>query len=295
MRRTRPWLLLAVVLPLSLGAGGNRSYFPLEQGNRWHTVGQGHFVTRDLSGALVSEVVVHDDYVRTIDGTEERFGRTYTLLRDDLSETIETTTDESTFWTRYRQDGSGLYEADVDVTIPPGGEPPAVMASATPRAALIDRLVRDVPDRNRASYRASWERLHARVVLIRRAARGLAATRKLDRTSNRGAAENELTRLLYPLHKGQEWQVRPDPIFNSEVEASEHLSLPAGQFPSSRVRIDSILFGPQDRVHFWMSRSGQLAFEYHVETDATDVNGNVIGRTTFDYREELQDFDLAAL
>jgi len=121
MRRTHPWLLLAVVLPLSLGAAGNRSYFPLEQGNRWHTVGQGHFVTRDLSGALLSEVVVHDDYVRTIDGTEERFGRTYTLLHDDLSETIETTTDESTLWTRYRQDGSGLYEADVDVTIPPGG------------------------------------------------------------------------------------------------------------------------------------------------------------------------------
>jgi len=299
-RRIPHWLPLGAAAVLTLGAGGNGTYFPLGQGSRWHSVAEGHSVSRDLSG-VVSELHSHDDYVRTIDGTEERFGRTYTILREELTETIDGVPDESTSWIRYRQDGTGLYEADVASNTPPGVEPPAAARVTPGHSALSDRLVRGLPEKNRAAYRATWERIHARVAMIRDAVRGLGSTRKLDTASAppastpRTAAENELTRLLYPLHKGQTWQIRPDPLFTSEVEATESLSIPAGRFSSSRIRVDSPpFFGPNDRVHLWMSRSGQLALQYHFEGDVTDVNGNVIGTNTFDYREELQDFDLAA-
>ena len=300
-RRTTHWLSIAALL-LALGAGPNRTYFPLDQGNRWHVVGEARMETRDLAGATLSETTVHDDYLRAIDGTEDRFGHTYTIQRELLTETIEGTSDESTTWIRYRQDGDGLYEADVANTTPPGGETPALLASggATSHAALTDRLVRSVPEASRAAYRAAWERLHARVELIRQAARGWSATRgpSTARASTSTRVEvadaNELTRLRYPLHPGQTWQIRPDPLFTSEVEAAEALAVPAGHFPTSRIRIESILFGPHDQVHLWMSRSGQIALAYHLEADVTDQNGNVSGTTTLDYREELQDLDLAA-
>ena len=80
--------------------------------------------------------------------------------------------------------------------------------------------------------------------------------------------------------------------FGSVVEANEIIAVPAGRFPSSRIRIVSALLGPNDAVHVWFSRSGTLALRYHLETQVTDVDGNIIGTETFDYDETLQDLSL---
>jgi hypothetical protein len=270
---------------------GNGVYFPLGQGNEWHAVGKARFVTVDLSGAPIGESIAEDDYLRTIDGTEERFGRVYTLMREVFTESVDGgAPDEATNWVRYRQDASGLYEADVDPSTPPGGEPPAVLAAAA-RArtrSMPEHLAGSVSVDHRAAFQAAWERLRARGDAIREAVRGPGGG------PVRTAEENEITRLRYPLHPGQAWVVRADPEFTSSVEAVENLDIAAGRFTSHRIRIESGLFGPNDRVHLWMSRSGQLALAYHLEIDATDQDGNVIGRVTNDYQDELHDLNLAA-
>jgi hypothetical protein len=88
--------------------------------------------------------------------------------------------------------------------------------------------------------------------------------------------DGELLRLSYPLFRGRTWRIRDEPVFVATVEDMGPVRVPAGDFFGVRVRIDSELFGPDDRVHFWYSRSGQLQLRAHLETRTTDPAGNPI-------------------
>jgi hypothetical protein len=262
-------------------------YFPLEQGNRWHAAGDLRAAVVSPSGATTLEIEVHQDFVRTISGTEQRFGRTYSLMSEDETDTgdVENGYDEYIYWIRYRQDRSGLYEADVDLTTPPGGTLLEGSAASTARR-LSSRILAAAPTEQRAAYESAWDQLNARASAIRNAIRTSAGP------PPSGAQENELTRLRYPLRPGQTWTIRTNPSFTSVVEAVEPVEVPAGRFTSHRMRIESEFIGPSDRVTVWMSRSGQVAFAYHLETNVTDENGNPAGTLASNYREELQDLGL---
>ena len=77
------------------------------------------------------------------------------------------------------------------------------------------------------------------------------------------------------LRKGQRWDIRSDfPFFGATAEGNERLDLPAGKQNGMRIRIDSELFGENDRVYIWYSRDGFLRLHVVIESEMTDENGN---------------------
>ena len=86
---------------------------------------------------------------------------------------------------------------------------------------------------------------------------------------------------------GAHWSVREDPLFTRRVVARERLRLPAGAFPAWVLRGDSEFFGPADRVHMWYARQGLVRVTVHVEADAVDEAGDIVGRVVFDADRQL--------
>ena len=86
-----------------------------------------------------------------------------------------------------------------------------------------------------------------------------------------------------------------NPGFDDNISSWRHVedqpSAP-GMMPGWRIRYTSELFGPHDRVHVWYGRQGFLRLAYHVESDATDPNGNVIGTAVAEETQELRSLSL---
>jgi hypothetical protein len=277
--------------------------FPLTIGNRWHSLADDHIAIEPVGGGPpTDEFTTHADITRDLVGTETLFGRSYvveeeTAVLTGIPGTPGPVTDLS--WTRFRQDGTGLYEADVDASVPPSAAGSASRSFAAQAAArpsdaqrsLPPALAARIPEGQRGAYEAAWSRLQSRVAIVRSALRGSLAPR-LDAPHPDALLENELTRLDYPLHPGATWVIRPTPLFSSSVEAVESVDLPAGRFQSYRIRVESELFGPDDAVRFWFGRSGQLAMRFHVVSTVVDENGNEIGRMVDDRDEMLHDLTL---
>ena len=87
----------------------------------------------------------------------------------------------------------------------------------------------------------------------------------------------EIQRLAYPLYLGRQWILRTDPLFTERVEARESVAVGGQRLSAWRIRIESELFGPDDRVWIWYSHQGELRFRYHVEGIAVDDAGNPVG------------------
>jgi len=270
---------------LASGPSVSGAYFPLQIGNRWHTEAESRNRITPTNGGPIEDFVIHDDITRVLVGTETISGRTYVVEADSTEETTSTENLGSFLtWIRYRQDASGLYEADVAISTPP-----ALAARVQPFPA---RLSERLPEGQREAFAAAWDRVQQRAAALRAPHRGaLSAGNAAGRPGGVGA--EEITRLSYPLRPGAEWVIRGDPFFGSVVEANENFEAPAGRFPSSRIRTVADFLGPNDLVHVWFSRSGMLALRYHLESFATDVDGNIIGTASFDYDETLRDFSLA--
>jgi hypothetical protein len=260
------------VLSRALEAGplGQGAFFPLAIGNRWHAVSDDHIVTTPTGGGPpFVELSIHTDITREMTGTETISGREYTLLRETLVSASPANPGGSTYttWIRYRQDGDGLYESDV--TGPPASSVAVLAASTRPSVAFPVSIRARVSVAQTAAYERAWEGLQQKIAAVRQAVP--------DPLRVTDAAPGEIVRLDYPLHPGVSWTVREDPLFTSTVEGVERLDLPAGRFNAYRIRIGSQFFGPEDTVHLWMSRSGQLQFRYRLVEPATDENGDVIG------------------
>jgi hypothetical protein len=256
---------------LSASVYGQQSFFPLAIGNRWHAASDDHVATIPSGGGPpIDEMTIHTDITRDLTGTEEISGLVYTLMRETLVSTSPANPGGSTYttWVRYRQDANGLYESDV--TGPPASSSVVAAAAAARAGAEFPASLRArVPAARVVAYEKAWEALQRKIVALRNVvADPLRAT---------DVASGEITRLDYPLHPGASWTIREDPHFRSTVEGLDQLSIPAGRFNAYRIRIDSQFFGPEDTVHLWMSRSGQLQFLYRLVEPATDEEGNVIG------------------
>jgi hypothetical protein len=243
-------------------------------------------------GPPVEEFSSHNDISRELAGTEELFGRSYVILQETTIETVGNgpPSDPFTFWTRYRQDATGLYEADVLLT-----QPPAPSVTGTAARMEIGPARRQfpvgfrarLPVEQAAACERAWNDLQDRIAALRRLS--AAPGSELRSTS---LMSDEITRLDYPMRPGGQWTIRLDPYFASTVEGVDHLRLPAGDFPAYRIRIDSEAFGPDDTVHLWFGRSGQLQAQFHLTGIATDVDGNEIGRFVYEYREAVDEVAL---
>jgi hypothetical protein len=271
------------------------AFFPLAIDNRWHLTGTDSIWVVMDDGSPSGLMAFDNDVTRTIIGTETLEGRDYTVQEETLvQDEAGVGPDVTVSWIRYRQDGSGLYEADVDPYEPPTLD--VTSASARVRVAAAEatgpprlRLPARFSPAQAAAFQAAYEQLLARAAVIQTVLRtGNAASSG----PAGGPLPHEITRLAYPLHPGAEWAIRTDPFFASTVEAVESVGLPAGRFSAYRIRIDSEFFGPNDRVHLWMGRSGQLRFRYHLEGAATDPDGNEIGVLVADHDEVLDEVSL---
>jgi hypothetical protein len=281
--------------PEAGAAGADGAFYPLEPGNRWHYAREIRLTIRPFGGGDPRHIVLRSTIERTLSCVEESSGRAYVAERS-----VETTGSGTTYyWVLFRQDRSGLYEADV-LLDPPECEglvadEEAIRLSRDPVRgdAVMGALSAEIADPAvRSAFLTAWERLRARLDAARGAlASGGGAVALAKRGGGPGAGE--ITRLRYPLHPGAAWVILDAPRFDAVVEGVDALRLPVGHLPGYRIRIESELFGPQDRVRVWFGRSGQLMLAFYGESLATDPNGDPIGILIAEESQHLDGLDLA--
>jgi hypothetical protein len=243
----------------------------------------------DDDGNILEDLFSSSEFTRVITGTEELFGREYVLEEESGVQRSPLGGGPTTwtYWYRYRQDGSGLYEADVSLVDPPGVHPVTGRVHGGLKPGITLTLGR-VPEGHRGAFQAALQRLEARRARLR-AALGLAAR------GSGGALDHELTRLRYPLHPGTAWEIRVDPdlVIHARVERHEVLELPAGRFPAWRIRIRWELGDPDDTILVWYGSSGYLQSFVHIRSEATDADGTPIGVVVSDETDVLTSLQLA--
>ncbi len=293
------------MLQLSVPA---REFYPLDLGNDWvyqrtlrieieFLSGPGGKTVRDFEGVEERKLI----------GVEEILGQPYVVQRSTLS--VSGRPNVVTSWTRFRQDHAGLYAADIPTNEPPAS-PPALDSKSRDTAVFGgDRAVGD-PTRGLSSpvggavlldQAASWV-ARTGPAFIQRAWRD--HRRKLEwiplllepgagtPTASSGRPGEifpwELQDLAYPLHPKATWFNRVEPfVVRSEVETHEVIDTPAGRFPCYRIRVDSELLDPTDRVVMWYGSCGRLALTVHTEVLALDVETGEMARITSDEAERL--------
>ena len=267
----------------SKGAGpenpGKGAFYPLTIGNTWTYTGE--FSMRIGSGSAYS---ASRDETRTIIGTEELFGREYMLEEQVLfAGSLYGGVDTFTYWVRHRQDRAGLYEADVAMSDPPGEEGDMGLAGWD---ALWKRAVDELgPIDAKAAEKARaahFRKIDAVNELIGRKAGSPFLTGPPG-----GILPDEIQRLKYPLHPGQEWIIRDSPLFYTVVEGLEVLDLPAGRMNGWRTFIYNEFLDENDIVHFWFGRQGFLCMKVHLETE-----DDMFGLLITDESLYLVDYDL---
>ncbi len=277
----------------------NGEFYPLSIGDLWtfnRTVTITVEVLTDPPDVRVetSEATVE----REIVGTEVIEGVSYLVERTSLE--VNGRPGVKTTWTRFRQDRSGLYVADVSTTRPPPSDL-AAPASSDAGGGLVSHAFREfLTGAGRPKSPAVRLAMSEHIRRLETVERALEPG---DADAGGPAQESgppgeifpgELRALDYPLHPGAAWFTRIEPFtVRSEVEAQEVLSLPAGRFPCYRVRVDNELLEPEDRIVAWYGRCGNLANSRHVETLAMDVETGEIARITTDDMTLLSGVSLA--
>jgi len=265
------------------GFRGAHGFFPLSIGNQWLYFGQASIAIEGDSLLYAAAYRELHELIRT----EELFGRSYIVERQTQFSSLypEPPQGSESIWIRYRQDKSGLYEADVFVSQPPDymALPPGTLAiGTTDRTRARHSLERGMAILNRSAdagaYGRALARLERKIAIVNAAARRNPGRSPHGIGPPGGVLPDELTRLKYPLHPGQSWTIRDEPLFTSTVEAREVLDLPAGRFVGSRIRIRSDFFDAQDTVLFWFGCDGLLGMRAHLEGVATDEWGTPIGK-----------------
>lgn len=263
---------------LQVGTG----FYPLALGNRWQ-----------LSRVMTLEYTIWGEPpgpVEVVKTTydfeqicrEDWFGVEYMIeeqrWQDDQG-------DSGTRWIHYRQDTTGLYEADVSVTQPPECTTPPRSTVVASRKSLADQawshLIERLPEASRATARAKSDEIRQRIeVAVGPSRAGWATT-----------GGSELTRLRYPLTPGQSWYVWSD-LLLAEVEAVEVLALPVGDVPAHRVRLTWVDFPDDLDIVFWWGRCGQLAYTVRFEFPVFDDTGRPIGTVLATEVEQVEDINL---
>jgi hypothetical protein len=272
-----------------VGSSFSGRFYPLQIDNHWL------FHKQVITAIVPNEGDPSPPYVedRFVDHrlicVEPRDGRDYTV--DQVDDTGPNGVDRA--WIRLRQDRTGLYEADVPLQEPP---PCAIDAPAVARHvggatadidAIVSRLAPGGYPSRQAAVRSAIERLRARLAIA--VALGRSAGASSTTGSAATAAAGELTRLRYPLRVGAHWVVRTGPgiAFTANIEAADVLDLGVGRLRGFRIRLRSEAFGPTDVVRVWYGPSGYLQLESHLQADAVDVFGQVVGRVIVDDKETL--------
>ena len=244
------------------GFGGG-SFYPLGFGDRWQYQGTLSLVSYGAYPGPQGDTLAQLEFTEEhrIVGAEDREGWRYQVREERIVEP-GTAGGETVSWSRLRQDRSGLYAADIDVTEPPtasgvaGSVPPAEAAAMAPEASLRATL---------AGGGIAGEpvtRLLKRLKIARAAARAGSG----PRVGSGAASESELTWLRYPPHPGSAWDIRPDFPWPARVDRIEILDTPAGRMPAYRIETDPFgsTVGDGEWVRLWYGRSGYMGYSIHL-------------------------------
>ena len=257
--------------------------YPLAVGNAWDYDIHERVVTTTPSG----ETFVYEDhrpFRSSITGTGQVFERDY-FFQTEYDPRFEPPIGP-TF--ALRQDGTGLYHQDLfllfgDSARRPGdggashmSRPSGEALGSSVRAALAD-----------SPHRAAFERAALELTTRLESMRLNAAN--LPEVPG-GAASGELTMLDYPLHAGAHWVVRASPRFERTVLRREHLELPVGSVSAWRLRGQSELYGPDDRVWFWYGDDGLVRSLVHARLHVRDDLGRIIGEVFGTWDQKLVSF-----
>lgn len=261
--------------PRDISAG---RFFPLDSGSVW-------VYSLDQSTVFIDSIAPPDSFVD--------HGSVTTLMRGayDIGGTPYTLSTETTrirgdrefeLGILYRQDATGLYELDEPIR-----DPRTSVRTSRLHEALAARIARGRPAARSASLRAlaSFESKIAHVERLLHAANPVPATGP--------QGQPEIQRLAYPLAVGRQWIVRTDPLFTERVEARVTIPVGGRRLSAWRIRIESELFGPDDRVWLWVSPEGELRFRYHVVGVNVDNNGDPIGVFVSEQEQDLVQFQIA--
>ena len=195
-------------------------------------------------------------------------------------------------WILYRQDPTGLYEADYLFTDSSPCAGPGASTAATRRAPdVFDRAWSARPDaqtpRSNPAMLAEWNRQQRVLRSVIEPLRD-----QLKSAPSFEAALPEIQRLGYPLHGGSRWITREEPRFTSRVVAHQRVRTPAGVLDAYKILITSELFGPRDKVFVWYGKTGFIGIVSYAEGYFVDENGIFAGWLTTDYREILTGYKL---
>jgi hypothetical protein len=268
--------------PHGPGAAGWAGFFPLEIGNRWEYSHLKEAKSFNLDDSLVETWNITGSESHEMIGTEDLLGRTYVVQQQDWEESSFLGDDSGTIWVRYRQERSGLYEADLCVSDPPGPEESPFCGDP-----LLQAPSRISPKSVPPHLRDTWRKIQEKRAVLAGLVRGHGAPQGTRTTGAPGGVlPGELTRLAYPLHRGTEWTIREDPLFLAEVISHDVIDVPAGRFPAWRVQISLPQFEAEgDEIYFWYGSSGFLKLYFHSVSEWTDPGGAVIG--AFEWTETM--------
>jgi len=244
-----------VTAPTASDGSSSSAFYPLADGNSWTYRGSFRVAIDDGTGPPEVDVIESRE-TRVIDGTETIAGREYIVEHQSLVESIDPAPIEQ--WIRYRQDRTGLYEADINISDPPGGGKPERMAAERARVRAIPPAIRA----GGPTMEEAWQRLITRRGAILSAARTSPSAR-----APYALEPGEITRLAYPLHPGQAWEIRPDPPFSSEVAGQDQVDVPAGTFSAWEVRIFPPTLEETAEVSAWYGRCGLIRLKAHFEEE----------------------------
>jgi len=302
---------------LSLGAGehpGHRGFFPLAIGNTWLYAKTSMTVVRpDSCGSPCVSMGTMKQWheVRELVGTEMLFGREYVVeeqtRRSDWTVVIDTMfppmfppmPSPMAYRVLYRQDRAGLYEADLSVGQLPGSNGELAAARNAPAPGAEERLSVTLQRKGMlltateaAAYDAANARLQEKRDMLAAALAWHGHHPGPFGGPRGGVLDHEITRLRYPLHPGQRWTIREDPLFTSRVIRHEVLRLEAGKLGGYQIRIESELFGPEDKVYIWYGRAGFLKLSATLHGEAMDEYGNHVGTVVSTDYSALESFKL---
>jgi len=260
--------------PDNLGQG---AFYPLDIGNSWIYTGE-----RSMSIGDYESYHLSVQEMRSLTGTEELFGREYTLEKQVIILSGGIGPDDTiTYWCRYRQDRAGLYEADIAANDPPGKDGDAVGPSGENLNRVhhwdvlwqksIERLESIDEETVERARTAHFNKINAVYELL-----GRKDGRALLTSPPGGILPDEIQRLRYPMHPRQEWIIRNAPLFYAVVDRQEVLDLPAGMINGWRIRYYNEFLDENDLVYFWYGRRGFLGMTAHLETEMDGVYGTVI-------------------
>ena len=260
-------------------------FFPLAIGNRWHYAGKVSVLIVQDDGSPLAQFELSTTKASRLLGSETLGGREY-LVEEDVIHEEGGGPDmvQRIFW---RQDRTGLYEADVPIFPASRAGRPAPGAGTTALARAWTQLEgRLAGSASREAFRAARDRLVQKLAFFERALRAPA------RPLGQDPPPMEWVRLRYPLHAGAQWNMLEEPRFTAQVEGRDALSLPAGHFVGWRILYSSVFAAPGDLVRVWYGRDGYLALELHITAEAVDENGNHLGTAILDQTERLDGIEL---